>query len=111
LAEGRLVAVLDWEEPAVGDPLADLAIARLDLAWAYGEAAMHRFTASYRDVSRLDWSRLPHWELWAALRPMSRLARWAPVYAAPPLCRPDISEASMQQGHRRFVEQALASLR
>lgn len=108
--EGQLVAVLDWEEPAVGDPLADLAIARLDLLWAFGESAMQRFTDRYREVTELDWSCLPQWDLWAALRPMSNLARWAPAYAGPPLCRPDITELSMQQGHQCFVKQALASL-
>lgn len=109
--EGKLVAVLDWEEPAVGDPLADLAIARLDLLWAFGDAAMQRFTERYRAVSRLAWSQLPHWDLWAALRPMSQLARWAPAYATPHLSRPDVTELSMRDGQRRFVEQALASLR
>ncbi|HEY6724939.1 MAG TPA: phosphotransferase [Polyangiaceae bacterium] len=109
--EGKLVAVLDWEEPAVGDPLADLAIARLDVLWAFGEAAMQRLTECYRAVSRIEWSQLPHWDLWAALRPMSRLARWAPAYATPHLSRPDVTELSMRQGHRRFVEQALANLR
>lgn len=108
--ERRLVAVLDWEEPAVGDPLADLAIARLDMLWAFGDAAMARFTERYRAVSRLDWSHLAHWDLWAALRPMSRLARWAPAYATPHLGRPDVTEISMREGHRRFVEQALASV-
>jgi len=109
--EGQLVAVLDWEEPAVGDPLADLAIARLDMLWAFGDAAMQRFTERYRAVSRLAWSQLPHWDLWAALRPMSRLPRWAPAYATPHLGRPDVTESSMRHGHRRFVEQALAGLR
>lgn len=109
--EGRLVAVLDWEEPAIGDPLADVAIARLDLLWAFGDGAMQRFTQRYREVSDLIWSELPYWDLWAALRPMSQLARWAPAYATSHLRRPDVTESSMRQGHRHFVAQALASLR
>jgi len=110
--EGRLVAVLDWEEAAVGDPLADLAIARLDVLWAFGEDAMQSFTESYRAQSALlDWSVLPQWDLWAALRPMSRLAVWAPAYSTTALARPDITEASMQRDHHCFVEQALANLR
>lgn len=109
--EGRLVAVIDWEEAAVGDPLADLAIARLDVLWAFGEDAMRSFTESYRALTRIDWAALPHWDLWAALRPMSRLAVWAPVYATPSLARPDITEQSMRRDHQRFVEQALQSLK
>jgi len=109
--EGRLVAVIDWEDAAVGDPLADLAIARLDVLWAFGEDAMLSFTESYRSRTRIDWAVLPQWDLWAALRPMSRLALWAPAYATASLSRPDISEATMQQGHQRFVEQALSASR
>ena len=98
------------EGASLGDPLADVAVTRLDLLWAFGEAAMHSFTDRYRELTRIDWKNLARWELWAALRPMSRLAVWAPPYAEAPLSRPDITEASMQRGHRRFVEQALASL-
>ena len=114
----RLAAVLDWEEAQLGDPLSDLAIARLDVLWAFGEAAMHDFTEHYRragagrgGASSLEWSTLPHWDLWAALRPMSRLARWAPAYATAALRRPDVTELSMREGHRRFVEQALERLK
>jgi len=31
--QGRLAAVIDWEDAALGDPLADLANARLELLW------------------------------------------------------------------------------
>jgi hypothetical protein len=41
---------------------------------------------------------------------MSSLPRWASVYAAPPIGRPDVTEATMRDGHRRFVKQALAAL-
>lgn len=108
--DGQLLAVLDWEEAVLGDPLGDVAVARLDLLWAFDEAAMQSFTDSYREQTHLDWTNLARWDLWAALRPMGRLAVWAPPYALPPLCRPDITEATLERGHRRFVEQALASL-
>lgn len=109
-ADQRLVAVLDWEEAAIGDPLADLSIARLDVLWAFGAAAMDRFTQHYREQTQLDWNDLPRWDLCAALRPMSNLARWAPSYALPPISRPDVTELSMQAGHRSFVTQAMAAL-
>lgn len=109
-SEGRLAAVLDWEEAALGDPLADVAITRLDLWWAFGEQAMHEFTACYRRQTALDWSTLAHWELRAALRPMGNLERWAGAYEKPPISRPDITAASMTAVHRAFVAQALARL-
>jgi aminoglycoside phosphotransferase (APT) family kinase protein len=108
--DGALVAVLDWEEPELGDPLADVALTRLDLLWAFGQAAMQDFTEFYRQQTALDWSLLPHWELVIALRPLSNLKRWSEAYAPPPIHRPDITESHMAAGHRWFVEQALASL-
>ncbi len=42
--EGGLVAVIDWEDAALGDPLADVANARLEILWAFGDgsdAAVH----------------------------------------------------------------------
>ena len=71
---------------------------------------MHTFTECYREQTQLDWRNLARWELHAALRPMSNLARWAQAYALPPIRRPDITEQTMRDGHRRFVGQALRSL-
>jgi aminoglycoside phosphotransferase (APT) family kinase protein len=107
---GKLAAVLDWEEAERGDPLADLSVSRLDLLWAFGDAAMHEFTDRYRAHRAIDVQNLPRWDLAVALRPMSNLPRWASSYAAPPINRPDITERSMRDGHRRFVQHALAAL-
>lgn len=108
--DGQLVAVLDWEEAEIGDPLADVAVARLDLLWAFGPEAVHTFTRLYRDQTALDWQSLARWDLIAALRPMSALERWAETYVAPAIGRPDITPAHMREGHRWFVEQALEEL-
>jgi aminoglycoside phosphotransferase (APT) family kinase protein len=108
--DGELVAVLDWEEAEVGDPLADVALARLDVLWAFGDAAMETFTQCYRDATRIDWRNLARWDLCVALRPMSNLERWAQAYAGPPISRPDVTAHTMREGHRRFVEQALRAL-
>ena len=107
---GALVAVLDWEEAEVGDPLADVALARLDVLWAFGDAAMETFTQCYRDVTRIDWRNLARWDLCVALRPMANLERWSRVYTEPPISRPDVNAHTMREGHRRFVDQALRSL-
>jgi aminoglycoside phosphotransferase (APT) family kinase protein len=107
---GKLASVLDWEEAELGDPLADVALARLDLSWAFGDEAAEIFTASYRRASSIDWTNLARWELCIALRPLGQLARWAGSYPAPPIARPDITPASMAEGHRRFVQRARARL-
>lgn len=106
----QLAAVIDWEEAELGDALADLAIARLDLLWAFGVEAMHEFTERYAALTELDWAALPYWDLLVTLRPMSNLARWASSYPLLPLNRPDIDDSAMQRGHSWFVEHALQRL-
>jgi hypothetical protein len=41
------MAVIDWEDAAIGDPLADVANARLELTWAIGLEAMEDFIRQY----------------------------------------------------------------
>jgi aminoglycoside phosphotransferase (APT) family kinase protein len=106
----RLVAVLDWEEAEVGDPLSDVSVTRLDLLWAFGEETMRDFTRRYREQTTLDWRNLAGWDLVTALRPMGQIEHWSAIYADPPISRPDVTADTMRAGHRRFVAQALATL-
>jgi aminoglycoside phosphotransferase (APT) family kinase protein len=105
--EGRLVGIVDWEDAAFGDPLADIAISRLDLLWAFGADAMERFTREYAaiapiaPIAPIDGANLAYWDLCAALRPAGRLGDWASDEAA---------EARMRERHALFVAQALERL-
>ena len=99
--DGRLVGVIDWEDAALGDPLADVANSRLEILWAFGLDAMDDFTHHYASMTTLDWTNLPYWDLCAALRPASKLAEWA---------TDDTVEQAMRDGHRLFVTQALEKL-
>jgi aminoglycoside phosphotransferase (APT) family kinase protein len=99
--DGQLVGIVDWEDAAFGDPLADIAISRLDLLWAFGADAMERFTHEYAAVAPIDGANLAHWDLCAALRPAGRLGDWASDEAA---------EARMRERHALFVAQALEQL-
>jgi Ser/Thr protein kinase RdoA (MazF antagonist) len=99
--EGQLVAVVDWEDAAVGDPLADLANSRLELLWAFGVTAMEAFTAHYHALRPIDLTYLPYWDLWAALRPAGKLSKWG--------VDPD-TEKGMREGHRIFINQAFEQL-
>jgi aminoglycoside phosphotransferase (APT) family kinase protein len=106
--EDRLAAVIDWEDAALGDPLADLAIARLDLLWIFGREAMQSFTDHYLSYNPIDSSFLPGWDLLAALRLIrmagSNLAEWAAFFH--PFGRADISEETILEQYRFFIEQA-----
>lgn len=100
--DGKLAAVIDWEDAAVGDPVADLANARLEVLWAFGAEAMHAFTERYDSMTAFDLSALPYWDLCAALRPCGKMAGWGLDAAA---------EQRMRERHRLFVTQAVLALR
>jgi aminoglycoside phosphotransferase (APT) family kinase protein len=108
--DGQLAAVIDWEESELGDPLADIAVTRLELLWAFGDDAAGELTERYAARRTIDWRNLHRWDLAVALRPMSNLHRWASSYPDPPINRPDITEATMRDGHRRFVQRAIEAL-
>lgn len=100
--DGRLVGIIDWEDAALGDPLADLANTRLEILWALGIDVMHDFTRHYRSMMEtLDFAHLPYWELCAALRPASKLSKWG---------LDSDTEQAMRAGHRAFVTRAYRGL-
>ena len=99
---GHLVAIIDWEDAAVGDPLADVANSRLEILWAFGIDAMHQFTHHYKSMAAIDFTNLPYWDLCAALRPASKMSEWG---------LDDTTEKAMRAGHKLFVEQALEKIR
>jgi aminoglycoside phosphotransferase (APT) family kinase protein len=100
--DDRLVAVIDWEDAAIGDPLADVANARLELLWALGIEAMDEFTRRYESsATAVDFSDLPYWDLWADLRLAGHMAEWG---------LDDVTEQRMRAAHEAFVAQALARL-
>lgn len=99
--DGQLVAVIDWEDAALGDPLADLANTRLELLWSFGEEVMRSFTDQYIALTSVDCANLSYWDLYAALRPASKLSDWG-LDAA--------TEQHMRHWHNIFVMQALERL-
>ncbi|MGI8968148.1 MAG: phosphotransferase family protein [Chloroflexota bacterium] len=99
--DGRLVAVIDWEDGALGDPLADLANSRLEIRWAFGIDAMHTFTQHYISLTTVDCTDLPYLDLCAALRPAFKIAEWA---------GDDSTARRMRELHKWFVSQAFEKL-
>lgn len=98
---GQLVGVIDWEDAATGDPLADLANSRLEILWAFGIDAMQQFTHRYRSMTTIDFTDLPYWDLCAALRPIAKIAQWG---------LDDATERTMRERHRWFTAQAFEEL-
>jgi len=99
--DGQLVAIIDWEDARIGDPLADLANSRLEILWAFGDEAMQRFTESYQSLTNIDLTNLPHWDLYAAWRPAAQFAEWA---------ADEFTAKIMRERHSWFIAQALENL-
>ena len=99
--DGQIVAIIDWEDAALGDPLADVANSRLEILWAFGIDSMHSFTQQYQSITAIDFTNLPYWDLCAALRPIAYIAEWG-LDAA--------TERTMRERHRWFSNQAFEKL-
>lgn len=93
--DGSLVAVIDWEDAATGDPVADVSNARMEICIGYGPAAAAEFARQYSALRpAADLSTLPHWDLYAALRHAGRMDTWG---------LPVAELARLKSGHREFV--------
>jgi aminoglycoside phosphotransferase (APT) family kinase protein len=76
LRDDEVVGVIDWEDAAIGDPLADLAITRIELLWALDRDAMERITELYLVMTEVDPGHLAHWDLEAVRELEPQLAHW-----------------------------------
>jgi aminoglycoside phosphotransferase (APT) family kinase protein len=99
--DGQLVAIIDWEDAGLGDPLADVANSRLEILWAFGIEAMQHFTQQYQSITPIDFTNLPYWDLCAALRRVAQIAQWG---------LDDTTERTMRERHRWFITQAFEKL-
>ena len=106
--EGKLAAAVDWEDAAIGDPLADVAIARCDLGWGFGLCAMELFTRRYDALTGFDLAGLPLWDIAAVLRQAPHAADYAEGWQE--LGRADVTRAAIAAVHRHLAREAVAAL-
>ena len=104
--DGRLVAVIDWEDAKIGDPLEDLAISRLDVCFIFGRNALHHFTETYLAHNPINTDSLPLWDLQAANRMLHGLPDWADGWSD--LGRPDLTADFMRQEALWLAKQAIS---
>lgn len=71
-----IAAVIDWEDAAIGDPMCDLAGARLELTWALGCRAADEFTKLYLDAHPADHADLPIWEMFVSAAALAFMDQW-----------------------------------
>lgn len=74
--DGAIVAVLDWEDAAVGDPLSDVACCRLELRYVLGAAGADAFTAAYFARTGRSCEGLPVWDAYVALAALRAMDHW-----------------------------------
>lgn len=72
----RLMAVLDWEDAALGDPLSDVAACQLELSYNYDVGIVARFTQAYDRIRPLDPRRLALWTLYVASAASHFMGAW-----------------------------------
>ena len=108
--QGKLAAVIDWEDARIGEPLSDLANARLELMWAFGWDAARRFTRMYQDAAQVDAAHLPYWDLCAALGTASNFGAIADGWASAPTPGRAAGARELRVRHGQFADDALAQL-
>jgi aminoglycoside phosphotransferase (APT) family kinase protein len=74
--EGEISAVLDWEEAAFGDPIIDVAYARLNMIVMGSPEAAEEFLHIYESETGRRAENLGFWEMAAAVRPMVDPLDW-----------------------------------
>jgi aminoglycoside phosphotransferase (APT) family kinase protein len=91
--QGRITAVVDWEEAAYGDPGIDVAYCYMELVIMGMMEAAQEFLRVYGAEMGQPIVNLGFWELAAAARPMTDIAGW-------------ITEPSKGQRFRHFIADA-----
>ena len=99
--DGELVAVLDWEDAAIGDPMADVAGARVELGWTHGEQAVAQFTRAYEHRRPIDRQRLSLWEVYVATAAAHFMHEWG---------LPAAQESHMRSNAEVFARRAAQQL-
>jgi aminoglycoside phosphotransferase (APT) family kinase protein len=98
--DGTLVGVVDWEDAVLGDPLHDVANARMEICMAFGASSATEFTRQYCTLRpTVDMTALRPWDLYAALRHAGRMGEWG-------LTPGDRNR--LEAGHGEFVTMVLA---
>ncbi len=113
LWQGKEISgVIDWEDAWIGEPLLDLAGARLDLACTFGRESADALTREYLDRRKIDADNLPIWDLVATLwliRFINHdLHSWAGFFHS--YGRADITAESIRRDVTAFSGEALSRL-
>jgi aminoglycoside phosphotransferase (APT) family kinase protein len=93
--QGRITAVVDWEEAAYGDPGIDVAYCRMELVLSGMGQVADEFLQAYEAERGQSVANLAFWEIAATARPMFNPDGW-------------ITESPAREAFRRFIAGAVA---
>lgn len=96
-AEGRLQAMLDWEDTHLGDPHVDVALTRLELRYLLGSEGTANFTTRYRAKASLEEERLALWDCYVAAAALTYMGSWG---------LPEAEVAHMRREATAFIHEA-----
>ncbi len=105
---GRLVGVVDWEQPRLGEPVQDVATCRGDLWVLFGQAAADEFLVEYERATGVKVNDLRFWDLLISFWAVPEMERWAVAYRI--LGRPDLTTEIANGRIRAFARAALDRL-
>jgi aminoglycoside phosphotransferase (APT) family kinase protein len=92
--DGRIVAVVDWEEVAYGDPAIDVAYFRMDMVLSGKADVADIFLHAYEQAVGQSVANLGFWELAASVRPMFHPEGW-------------VSDSPFRERFTQFIDAAL----
>ena len=104
---GRLVAIVDWEDAALGEPTADIAYCALDMRYLDLDEASHHLVARYRLITGRSLDTLEYWTASALLRPMPDIAQRIPAWEQ--LGHAAVNRKRLRQRHTALIEEVLAT--
>ena len=105
--DSTLVAVIDWEGGAIGDPSFDVAYCVVDIRLLEHDAAATRFVSRYAEGSGRSLDNLAYWTLVGLSRPLPDIAIWVPGWNAMGV---PMSAEKARSHHRDLIEEALAEV-
>jgi aminoglycoside phosphotransferase (APT) family kinase protein len=93
--DGKITAVVDWEEAGYGDPGSDAAYCYMNLLLSgLDQAAAEEFLSTYQSVTGNPVANLTLWKLAAAVRPIYLPEGW-------------IDQSPVRERFRRYVQETL----
>jgi aminoglycoside phosphotransferase (APT) family kinase protein len=104
----RLVGVVDWEQPRLGEAAKDVATCRGDLAVLFGQAVADAFVTHYEAAAGQPVQDLPFWDVFVSTWAVPEIDEWIGAYHV--LGRRDLTPDIARERIRRFARVALERL-